>query len=112
MRVQVNKFGVYSSAGLCKQFRIVYKTCCSVNCGFQVNANKYDLMLRAGTFRVRSVFVNLKFSILIYVKNCKHGVAITVVVLYLPLICSALVLCMGEESVINPYPVNVENRVS
>jgi hypothetical protein len=67
-----------------------------VNCGFPITANKYDLIVRAGTFRVRSVSVNLKFSVLIYVKNYKYGVAITVVALYLPLLYSALGLCMRE----------------
>jgi len=61
-----------------------------VNCGFYVTANKYDLMLKAGTFRLRSVFVNLKFSVLIYVKNYTCGGAITVVAFYLPFIYSAL----------------------
>jgi len=96
MYVQVNKFGVNNSAGLFKQFRIIYKTCCSVNCGFHVTASGYDLMVRARTFRLRSVFVNVKFSVLIYVKKYTYGGAITVIALYLSLICSAFGLCMLE----------------
>jgi hypothetical protein len=63
MNVHLNKFGVNNSAGLCKQSRIIYKTCCSVSYGFHVNADKYDIMVRAGTFSVRSVFVNVKFCV-------------------------------------------------
>jgi len=96
MHVQVNKFGVNNSVGLFKQFRIIYETCCSVNCGFYVTANSYDLMVRARTFRVRSVFFNVKFSVLTYVKNYTYGGAITVIALYLPLIYCAFGLCMLE----------------
>ena len=39
---------------------------------------------------MKSLFVNVKFSVLIYVKIYMYGGAITVIVLYLPLIYSAL----------------------
>lgn len=77
MHVQVNKFGVNNSAGLCKQFMIIYKTCCSVNCDFHVTADNYDIIVRARTFRVRSVFVSVKFSVLVCIKNYTYEGAFT-----------------------------------
>ena len=90
-----------NSAGLFKQFRFIYKTCCSVNCGFHVTSSSYDLMVRARTFRVRSIFVNVKFSVLIYVKNYTYGGAITFIALYLPLILARLDCACLRELVIN-----------
>jgi hypothetical protein len=86
MHAQVNKFGVNNSAGFFKQFRIIYKTCCSVKCGYNMTTNKYGLTVRDRTFRVTSVFFNVKFSPLIYVKNYRYGSSITLIDLYLPLV--------------------------
>jgi hypothetical protein len=53
-------------------------------------------MVAARTLRVQTVSFNVKFSLLIYVKNYTYGRAITFTALYLPLIYSVLGLCMLE----------------